>query len=70
MFSGMTEAEARIARIALRLGVEADIEARDPAFLRRLSEMFIITYRPEKPCRYAVDCVLYGRCPFDPCCNN
>lgn len=31
------------------------------AFVRR---------EPERPCMYSYECVMHGRCPHDPVCNN
>lgn len=60
----MNHKEARIARIAFRLGTRAPWEK--PVDIER----FIQAFDEDKPCRYAEACVRTGRCPFDPCCNN
>ena len=64
----MTIQESLVARIAFTLGKEAaSASSRDQALA---IERFVIQYKPDKPCAWRLECVLHGRCPKDPVCNN
>lgn len=68
----MTKDEAIIARVVTMMvhglvNSERDITCRDAL---NLTEAFIKSWEPRKPCRYDHRCVLSGQCPFDPVCNN
>ena len=70
----MTQAEALIARIAFRLGMEQAMtllheEVADDTSAM-ISDRFVKVYEPDKPCFYMRECVATGRCPRDPVCDN
>ena len=64
----MTIQESLIARIAYAIGKEAaSASSRDQALA---IERFVLQYKPDKPCLWKLECVLNGRCPRNPVCNN
>lgn len=74
----MTNREAKIARIAFSLGEQATnhfgpVQLRtdmDAAEHTRIIDVFQVWFDDDRPCRYALECLRTGRCPFDPVCNN
>ena len=64
----MTINESHIARVAFRLGLEWYNKDGSPS--NAAIDAFILHYRPERPCGYELSCVMSGRCPRQPVCNN
>lgn len=61
----------RLARVIRRNAKEGldrgELSAYDAVeYAARIVERF----EPARPCHYAHECVMHGRCPFDPVCNN
>lgn len=50
--------------------VKKDGSSIDVVGTLQLLELLIKKYESGRPCYYKLDCLLYGRCPFDPVCNN
>ena len=62
----MTEQDRRsVAHLIRRVSSELPNE-RVKEYAARLVEH----YEADRPCRYDPLCVVNGRCPFDPVCNN
>lgn len=41
-----------------------------PADVNRVFETLAQHYDPARPCQWKLDCLMTGRCPKDPVCNN
>jgi len=58
-----------IARIIRRMVTVPRPTAATEAAIEHAARI-VESYDPQRPCFYERECMLYGRCPHDPVCNN
>jgi len=67
----MTPKEKYLCRVLARLiDTKFDGEVYQFEEANEVVERFIEVHNEDTPCRYEYECVMTGRCPRDPVCNN